>query len=220
MKDDILQQIDLMREGEELLLPKNRFAGGNAKYLKLGVFKKSPKIIESVPCPNGCGEMVKVLARTDRGYLVVCDHGDKPSEDIYLPPEEVELYKLDWVMLQRCVEGGAIDYVRPSTPEERKRDAKAAKAWLCEIARRIQEHTKWKPLLVKNYMMSDAKCGDAFWGECQEVRELKRIHSWQDNTFYTYVREALSGAAPSQATADRAKRQANARKRKKDLDAV
>ena len=128
MKDDILQHIDLVREDEELLLPGKRFSGDNAKYLKLGVFKKSPKILESVPCPNGCGEMVKVLAKNTRGYLVVCDHGDKPSEDLYLQPDEVELYKLDWVTFKRLVGEGVIDYVRPSTPEERKRNPKAAKA--------------------------------------------------------------------------------------------
>ena len=127
MKDDILQRIDLVREDEELLLPRKRFGGENAKYIKLGVFKKSPEILDSVPCPNGCGEMVKVIAKTQRGYLVVCDHGDKPSEDIYLPPDEVELYKLDWVTLKRLIGEGAIDYVRPSTPEERKRNPKAAK---------------------------------------------------------------------------------------------
>ena len=32
MKDDILQRIDLAREGEELLLPEERFGGDNAKY--------------------------------------------------------------------------------------------------------------------------------------------------------------------------------------------
>ena len=68
MKDDILLEIDRKREREELLLPARRFAGENRKYLTLGVFKKSPKRVKSVPCPNGCGVSVKgvfpMLVRT------------------------------------------------------------------------------------------------------------------------------------------------------------
>ena len=127
MKDDILLEIDRKREREELLLPARRFAGENRKYLTLGVFKKSPKRVKSVPCPNGCGVSVKVLRQTERGYLVMCDHGEKESEDIYLPPEEVELYALDWVTFNALVENGTIDYYRPSTPEERWRDKKGGK---------------------------------------------------------------------------------------------
>ena len=220
MKDDILQRIDLVREDEELLLPRKRFGGENAKYIKLGVFKKSPEILDSVPCPNGCGEMVKVIAKTQRGYLVVCDHGDKPSEDIYLPPDEVELYKLDWVTLKRLIGEGAIDYVRPSTPEERKRNPKAAKIWMCEVAERIIKALEISKADCARYINEKASLGDAFWNECKEIRELRHIHGWQENSVYVFIREHSANHAPSKTIANRAKRRSNAKKRKKDWDGV
>ena len=220
MKDDILLEIDRKREREELLLPARRFAGENRKYLTLGVFKKSPKRVKSVPCPNGCGVSVKVLRQTERGYLVVCDHGEKESEDIYLPPEEVELYALDWVTFNALVENGAIDYYRPSTPEERWRDKKAARMFLREIAQRMKDKLDLKPSLIVRYIFSDEemKRGNPFQKECKELRELARHHGWGQNTVHTYVKQAVSGHAPSKTISRNAKRAAKARKRREELE--
>ena len=222
MKDDILLEIDRKREREELLLPARRFAGENRKYLTLGVFKKSPKRVKSVPCPNGCGVSVKVLRQTERGYLVVCDHGEKEIEDIYLPPEEVELYALDWVTFNALVENGTIDYYRPSTPEERWRDKKAARMFLREIAQRMKDKLDLKPSLIVRYIFSDEemKRGNPFQKECKELRELADHHDWGQSTVHTYVKQAVSGHAPSKTISRNAKRKAKARKRRKELESL
>ena len=222
MKDDILMEIDRKREREELLLPARRFAGENQKYLRLGVFKKSPKRVKSIPCPNGCGVSVKVLRQTENGYLVVCDHGEKECEDIYLPPKEVELYALDWVTFNALVENGTIDYYRPSTPEERKRDAKAARRFLCHTAQDMQEKLDLKPSLIVRYIFSDeeTKRGNPFQKECEELRELAGHHGWQQSTVHTYVKQAVSGHAPSKTISRNAKRAAKARKRKKEIESL
>ena len=222
MKDDILLEIDRKREREELLLPARRFAGENRKYLTLGVFKKSPKRVKSVPCPNGCGVSVKVLRQTERGYLVMCDHGEKESEDIYLPPEEVELYALDWVTFNALVENGTIDYYRPSTPEERWRDKKAARMFLREIAQRMKDKLDLKPSLIVRYIFSDEemKRDNPFQKECKELRELADYHDWGQSTVHTYVKQAVSGHAPSKTISRNAKRKAKARKRRKELESL
>ena len=222
MKDDILMEIDRKREREELLLPARRFAGENRKYLTLGVFKKSPKRVKSVPCPNGCGVSVKVLRQTERGYLVVCDHGEKESEDIYLPPEEVELYALDWVTFNALVENGAIDYYRPSTPEERRRDKTVARMFLCHTAQDMQEKLDLKPSLIVRYIFSSegTKRGNQFQIECKELRELAAHHGWRQSTVHTYVKQAVSGHAPSKTISRNAKRAAMARKRKKEIESL
>ena len=222
MKDDILMEIDRKREREELLLPARRFAGENRKYLTLGVFKKSPKRVKSVPCPNGCGVSVKVLRQTERGYLVVCDHGEKECEDIYLPPEEVELYALDWVTFNALVENGTIDYYRPSTPEERLRDKKAARRFLDEIAQRMKDKLDLKPSLIVRYIFSDEemKRGNPFQKECKELRELADHHDWGQSTVHTYVKQAVSGHAPSKTISRNAKRKAMSRKRRNELESL
>lgn len=222
MKDDILMEIDRKREREELLLPARRFAGENRKYLTLGVFKKSPKRVKSVPCPNGCGVSVKVLRQTERGYLVVCDHGEKEIEDIYLPPEEVELYALDWVTFNALVENGAIDYYRPSTPEERRRNKTVARMFLCHTAQDMQEKLDLKPSLIVRYIFSGegTKRGNQFQIECKELRELAAHHGWRQSTVHTYVKQAVSGHTPSKTISRNAKRAAKARKRKKEIESL
>ena len=222
MKDDILLEIDRRQEGEELLLPARRFAGENRKYLTLGVFKKSPKRVKSVPCPNGCGVSVKVLRQTERGYLVVCDHGEKEIEDIYLPPEEVELYALDWVTFNALVENGAIDYYRPSTPEERRRNKTVARMFLCHTAQDMQEKLDLKPSLIVRYIFSGegTKRGNQFQIECKELRELAAHHGWRQSTVHTYVKQAVSGHTPSKTISRNAKRAAKARKRKKEIESL
>lgn len=222
MKDDILMEIDRKREREELLLPARRFAGENRKYLTLGAFKKSPKRVKSVPCPNGCGVSVKVLRQTERGYLVVCDHGEKEIEDIYLPPEEVELYALDWVTFNALVENGAIDYYRPSTPEERRRNKTVARMFLCHTAQDMQEKLDLKPSLIVRYIFSGegTKRGNQFQIECKELRELAAHHGWRQSTVHTYVKQAVSGHTPSKTISRNAKRAAKARKRKKEIESL
>ena len=222
MKDDILLEIDRRQEGEELLLPARRFAGENRKYLTLGAFKKSPKRVKSVPCPNGCGVSVKVLRQTERGYLVVCDHGEKEIEDIYLHPEEVELYALDWVTFNALVENGAIDYYRPSTPEERRRNKTVARMFLCHTAQDMQEKLDLKPSLIVRYIFSSegTKRGNQFQIECKELRELAAHHGWRQSTVHTYVKQAVSGHTPSKTISRNAKRAAKARKRKKEIESL
>ena len=222
MKDDILLEIDRRQEGEELLLPARRFAGENRKYLTLGAFKKSPKRVKSVPCPNGCGVSVKVLRQTERGYLVVCDHGEKEIEDIYLHPEEVELYALDWVTFNALVENGAIDYYRPSTPEERRRNKTVARMFLCHTAQDMQEKLDLKPSLIVRYIFSGegTKRGNQFQIECKELRELAAHHGWRQSTVHTYVKQAVSGHTPSKTISRNAKRAAKARKRREQLESL
>ena len=222
MKDDILLEIDRRQEGEELLLPARRFAGENRKYLTLGAFKKSPKRVKSVPCPNGCGVSVKVLRQTERGYLVVCDHGEKEIEDIYLHPEEVELYALDWVTFNALVENGAIDYYRPSTPEERRRNKTVARMFLCHTAQDMQEKLDLKPSLIVRYIFSGegTKRGNQFQIECKELRELAAHHGWRQSTVHTYVKQAVSGHTPSKTISRNAKRAAKARKRREKLESL
>lgn len=191
--DDVLSEIARRREGEELLLPLRCFSGNLRKYLRLGVFKRSVVFRESIPCPNGCGVLARVLKRGDGDYIVCCSHGDRPMEDIEIPREDVELYAIDWVVFGDCVRDGRIAFFRPSTPEERKANSIKAKEFLQDTAKNIAEKTAIKrPAKIAKYILFGAKGGDMFFADCEELRELKRIHKWQINSFHTYVRQAFA----------------------------
>lgn len=191
--DAVLSEIARRREGEELLLPLRCFSGNLRKYLHLGVFKRSVIFRECIPCPNGCGVLVRVLKKDEGDYIVCCSHGDGPMEDIGVPHEDVELYAIDWVAFGDCVRDGRIVFSRPSTPEERKASPIKAKEFLRDTARNIAEKTVIKrPVKIVEYILSGAKGGDMFYADCEELRELKRIHKWQINSFHTYVRQAFA----------------------------
>lgn len=213
MLDDVLKEIARRRDGEELLLPLRCFSGELRKYLRLGVFKRSAMFRESIPCPNGCGVLVRVLKRGDGDYIVCCGHGDRPMEDIKVPREDVELYALDWVTFGSCVSDGRIAFSRPSTPEERKADPVKAKEFLQDTAREIAEKTvKTRPAQIAEYILSDAGSGDMAFADCKEIRNLKRIHRWQDTSFRTYVRQAFANGS-SEKTAKRRSKIESKRKR-------
>ena len=201
--DDVLSEVARRRDGEELLLPLRCFSGDMRKYLHLGVFKRSAIFRESIPCPNGCGVLTRVLKRGDGDYIVCCGHGDRPMEDIEVPREDVELYALDWVTFGNCISDGRIAFSRPSTPEERKANPIKAKEFLQDTARNIAEKTAIKrPANIAEQILSGAKGGDMFFADCKELRELKRIHQWKTSSFCTYVRQAFAGSS-SEKTAKR-----------------
>ena len=211
--DDVLSEIARRRDGEELLLPLRCFSGELRKYLRLGVFKRSAIFRESISCPNGCGVLTRVLKRGDGDYIVCCGHGDRPMEDIEVPREDVELYALDWVAFGNCVSDGRIAFPRPSTPEERKADPVKAKEFLQDTARDIAEKTAIKRRSeIAKYILSGAKSGGMFFAECDDIRELKRIHKWNTNSFNTYIRQAFANGS-SEKTAKRRSKIESKRKR-------
>ena len=216
--DDVLCQIARCKEGEELLLPLRRLSGKLRKYIKLGVFKRSARFRSEIPCPNGCGVLARVLKRGDGDYIVCCGHGDGQMEDIIVPREDVELYALDWVTFGECVRNGRLAFRRPSTAEERKADPVASKAFLQDTARNIAENTCIKkPSMIARYILRDAKGGETFFAECEELRELKRIHKWQTNSFNTYVRQAFVGKSQTETARRKSKVEANRKKLSKEL---
>lgn len=216
--DDVLCEIARCKEGEELLLPLRLLSGKLRKYIRLGVFKRSARFRSEVSCPNGCGVLVRVLKRGGGDYVVCCGHGDRQMEDIIVPREDVELYALDWVTFEECVRDGRLAFRRPSTAEERKADTVAAKAFLQETARDIAKNTCIKkPSKIASYILREAKAGEKFFAECEELRELKRIHKWQTNTFNTYVRQAFAGRSQTKTARRKSKVEANRKKRSKEL---
>lgn len=218
MQDDVLLEIARRQEGDELLLPLRFFSGGSSKYIRLGVFKRSVLYREEIPCPNGCGVFARVLKRGDGDYVVCCGHGGRQMEDISVPREDVELYSLDWVAFGDCVRNGRISFSRPSTPDGRKADPVKAKAFLQDTARCIAEKMHFtKPSKIAEYIRSGAKPGEQFFPECDELRELKRIHKWQTNSFNTYVRQAFAGKSQTKTARRRSKVEANRKTISKEL---
>ena len=218
MQDDVLLEIARRQEGDELLLPLRRLSGRLGKYVRLGVFKRSVLYREAIPCPNGCGELARVLKRGDGDYVVCCSHGNGQMEDIAVPREDVELYSLDWVAFEECVRDGRIAFRRPSTPDERKADTVKARAFLQDTARDIAERMHFtKPSKVAEYIRSGARPGAVFFPECDELRELKRIHKWQTNSFNTYVRQAFAGKSPTKTARLKSKIEANRKRRSKEF---
>ena len=216
--DDLLCEIARRSEGEELLLPLRRLSGKSRKYVRLGVFKRSARFRSEIPCPNGCGVLARVLKRGDGDYVVCCDHGDRQMEDIAVPREDVELYALDWVTFGECVRHGSIAYRRPSAAGECKTDPVAAKAFLQETARNIAENVGVrKPSRIAAYILRDAKDGETFVAECEEIRDLKRIHRWQSNSFDTYVRQAFAGRSQTETARRKSKVEANRKMLSKEL---
>ena len=218
MQDDVLLEIARRREGDELLLPLRRFPGRLGKYIRLGVFKRSVLYREAIPCPNGCGELARVLKRGDGDYVVCCGHGNRQMEDIAVPREDVELYSLDWVAFEECVRDGRIAFRRPSTHDERKADPVKAKTFLQDTARDIAERMHFtKPSKIAEYIRLGAKPGAEFFAECDELRELKRIHKWQTSSFGTYVRQAFAGKSQTKTVRRKSKIEANRKKLSKEL---
>jgi len=216
--DDVLSEIARRRDGEELLLPLRCFSGNLRKYLRLGVFKRSAMFRESIPCPNGCGVLARVLKRGDGDYIVCCGHGDRPMEDIEVPREDVELYVLDWVTFGNCVSDGRIAFSRPSTPEERKADPVKAKEFLQDTARDIAEKKSInRPSTIAKYILSVAESGDIAFADCKEIRELRRIHRWQTNSFHTYVRQAFADGSSVKSTKRRSKIESKRKRISKEL---
>ena len=192
--DGILALIGSKAEGEDVYLPLKHLRDACPTYLELGVFKPSPERRREIYCPNGCGEQTLVMQSPEGGYFVCCSHGDHELEDIPVSRDEIELWRLDWVAFRELTASGAIEYHRPSTPGERKADPAKAKEFLQDVARRIKEKTDFKkPSQIRDYILSGARKGMAFFPEIDELRELKRIHKWQTNSFNTYVKSAFAG---------------------------
>ena len=214
--DSILELISQKGEYEKIFLPLEAFEGEKKVYLEFGVFKRSGKVKEEVGCPNGCSEYVKVLCRRNGTYFVVCDHGDKESEDIDIPAEEVELYEFDRVVFNRCVESGSIDYVPPSTPQEREGDPVKAKEFLQRVARDVRKTCKIeKSTRIQDYIFRDAIPGKPYYQDCVELRKLRDIHAWLDSTIATYIRNAFAGGSRTETI----KRQSGKKVKKRRVEA-
>jgi hypothetical protein len=216
--DAILELISRKGEYEKIFLPLGAFNGEKGRYIKLGVFKRTGHVIEEVGCPNGCGEYVKVLRRQNGTYFVVCSHGDKEMEFVDILAEEVELYEFDRVVFNRCVESGKIDYVPPSTPQEREGDPVKAKAFLQKVARDVKRVCKLEKYpQIQEYIFENAIAGNPHYVDCEELRNLAKIHKWQDNSIYTYIRDGFAGASRTKTIMLRSKICAKRKRVKKDL---
>ena len=173
--DEVLSSIAGKAKTDNVLLPRKVFDGKLGRYLTSGVFKKTNAFLSEVACPGGCGELA-VVVKSGGGYFATCGHTNGPMVDYEILPDEV------------------IDFHYPSTPEERKADPIKAKEFLQDTARNIAEKTAIKrPANIAEYILSGAKGGAMFFFDCEELRELKRIHKWQTNSFNTYVRQAFAG---------------------------
>lgn len=194
--DSILELISQKGEYEQMLMPLRAFDGEKSVYLELGVFKRSGHVREEVACPNGCGEYVKVLSRQNGTYFVVCDHGGKEMEDVDVPAEDVELCEFDRVVFDRCIKSGTIDYVPPSTAQDREGNPVKAKAFLQQVAKAVRKTCKIKKCtMLQDYIFRDAMPGDAHYRECEELRKLQNVHGWLDSTIGTYIRNAFAGGS-------------------------
>ena len=191
--DEVLSSIAGKAKTDNVLLPRKVFDGKLGRYLTSGVFKKTNAFLSEVACPGGCGELA-VVVKSCGGYFATCGHTNGPMVDYEILPDEVELYALDRVRFEELCATGEIDFHYPSTPEERKADPIKAKEFLQDTARNIAEKTTIKrPARIAEYILSGAKGGAMFFFDCEELRELKRIHKWQTNSFNTYVRQAFAG---------------------------
>jgi len=99
--DDILQEIANRNGRGVFYMPRNRFVGDNAKYLKHKVFVSTREYYHEVPCPNGCGEDASVFRRGDR-YVVLCNHR-AATEECEIAAEEVELFVFDQVAFEELL---------------------------------------------------------------------------------------------------------------------
>ena len=111
MENDEVLQIIAMHDNEaSVCLPRKIFTGELERYLTLGVFKRTNNFLYEINCPGGCGEMATVTKTLSGKYIATCGHTDRPMEDFEIPPEEVELYRLDRVTFDSLCEDGTIDF--------------------------------------------------------------------------------------------------------------
>jgi len=108
--DDVLQAIALHDKPGDVYLPRKMFTGERERYLTLGVFKKANRHISEVICPGCYSEFAAVTKTISGKYITTCGHTDRPMEDFEIPPEEVELYRLDRVTFEKLCADGTIDF--------------------------------------------------------------------------------------------------------------
>lgn len=203
--DEVLSSIAGKAKTDNVLLPRKVFDGKLGRYLTSGVFKKTNAFLSEVACPGGCGELA-VVVKSCGGYFATCGHANGPMADYEILPDEVELYALDRVRFEELCATGEIDFHYPSTPEERKADPIKAKEFLQDTARNIAEKAAIKrPANIAEYILSGAKGGAMFFSDCDELRELKRIHKWQTSSFNTYVRQAFANKSQTKTSRRKSK---------------
>jgi len=93
--NDILQEIAKRNGRGKFYMPRNRFVGDNAKYLKHKVFVPTAEYLREVTCPNGCGEDSLVCKRGKR-YFALCNHR-AVTEEFEVVADEVEQLLFDEV---------------------------------------------------------------------------------------------------------------------------
>ena len=111
MENDDVRQIIAMNDNEaSVCLPRKIFTGELERYPTLGVFKRTNNFLYEINCPGGCGGMATVTKTLSGKYIATCGHTDRPMEDFEIPPEEVELYRLDRVTFEKLCTDGTIDF--------------------------------------------------------------------------------------------------------------